>query len=262
MNTKTSPKNTSSQEIDFSKVKIIKKKFCNGCEKIKTVDEFYKRSKLSDTVQYRCKKCGIESATKNHKNNLERDKKQHKEWRKSRPGYDKEYYDTHKPQLNAYARQYWNKPENRKRKNANHRAYVKRNYEEVRDRQKEARRKKRETLNGRLSENYSGYMRLSLKNGKCGISWKKLVGYDIKELKKHLRKTMPKGYSWQDYMKGKLHVDHIIPLAAFHYESINDLSFKRCWALSNLQLLPAQENRIKQDKLIGEFQQNLPLKML
>lgn len=87
--------------------------------------------------------------------------------------------------------------------------------------------------------------------------WEALVGYTLADLEKHLRKTMPKGYTWADFMAGRLHVDHKIPLSAFNYTSADDLDFRRAWALSNLQLLPELDNILKADTIDSQFQPSL-----
>lgn len=85
----------------------------------------------------------------------------------------------------------------------------------------------------------------------------KILGYSICDLKARLQKTMPKGFSWEDFLRGDLHVDHITPLSVFNVLLDTDLDFKRAWALTNLQLLPARENIQKSDKLAGPFQPSL-----
>ena len=101
----------------------------------------------------------------------------------------------------------------------------------------------------------SANVRHSLKNGvKNGRSWKQLVPYGTAELKKRLMKTMPDGYTWDDFMAGKLHVDHIIPVTAFNFASPEDIDFQRCWSLVNLRLLPARENIAKGARLSKPFQ--------
>ena len=72
-------------------------------------------------------------------------------------------------------------------------------------------------------------------------------------------KTLPVGHTWTDFLEGDFHIDHIIPCAAFNFQSPEDPDFKRCWALSNLQLLPAEENLKKGAKLLQPFQPSLAL---
>jgi hypothetical protein len=100
---------------------------------------------------------------------------------------------------------------------------------------------------------------LSLKGNKNGRHWETLVGYTLNALIKRLKKTMPKGYTWQDYLDGKLHLDHRIPISVHNFDSPNQIDFKRCWALKNLQFLPAKENIAKSNKLTRPFQPALKL---
>ncbi|GAG98711.1 unnamed protein product, partial [marine sediment metagenome] len=89
--------------------------------------------------------------------------------------------------------------------------------------------------------------------------WEDLVDYKLNDLKKRLFQTMPNGYCWQDFLDGKLHIDHIVPIVVFNFTQSEHTDFKRCWALNNLQLLPARENMIKHDKLTKPFQPALSL---
>jgi hypothetical protein len=92
---------------------------------------------------------------------------------------------------------------------------------------------------------------------KAGRSWERLVGYTQDALVARLKQTIPAGYTWQDYLDGRLHLDHITPCAAFNVSSTDDIDFRLCWQLSNLQLLPASENCSKGAKLPKPFQPSL-----
>jgi len=82
----------------------------------------------------------------------------------------------------------------------------------------------------------------SLRGCKKGRHWENLVGYTFDDLLKRLNKTMPEGYTWDNYLNSELHIDHIIPISKFNFTTSRDADFKRCWALDNLRLLPAEEN--------------------
>lgn len=86
-----------------------------------------------------------------------------------------------------------------------------------------------------------------------------MVGYTAEELEKHLLSTMPDGYTWDDFLNGELHIDHIIPVTAFNYTSPDHIDFKRCWGLENLRLFPAFDNWQKGGSLEIPFQPSLPL---
>ena len=86
-------------------------------------------------------------------------------------------------------------------------------------------------------------IRRSLKGNKNGKHWEDLAGYSCEELIAHLKKTIPKGYTWDDYLTNRLHLDHHpIPLYWFVFETPKDKGFKKAWALNNLRLFPALEN--------------------
>jgi hypothetical protein len=95
---------------------------------------------------------------------------------------------------------------------------------------------------------------LSLKHGKGGKKWEELVGYTVDDLKRHLERQFRGGMSWDRFMSGDIHIDHIIPIDAFNFASTDDLDFKRCWSLKNLQPLWVKENLSKGSKLIKPFQ--------
>lgn len=109
----------------------------------------------------------------------------------------------------------------------------------------------------RLRMLMSNQVKLRLKGKKGGQNWEKLVGYNADQLIPHLKKTLPNGYTWKDFMDGKLHIDHKIPVAAFNFSLPSDIDFKRCFAINNLQLLPALENIKKGKKLLEPFQPSL-----
>lgn len=120
--------------------------------------------------------------------------------------------------------------------------------------------KQKQNLHYIISKRMSAGIRDALKNGgKNNNHWEKLVGYTFKQLKRRLSKTMPIGYTWDDFLNRKLHIDHIIPKNEFKYNNYQDLEFKKCWALYNLRLLPAKENILKGYKLIKSYQRVLPL---
>ncbi len=79
--------------------------------------------------------------------------------------------------------------------------------------------------------------------------WEKLLGYSGVALEARLRETIPTGFTWDDFMSGKLHIDHIRPIASFEIASVHDPAFKECWALSNLQFLPEFDNKSKGARL-------------
>ncbi len=77
--------------------------------------------------------------------------------------------------------------------------------------------------------------------------WEELIGYTVKQLMFHLESQFTEGMSWDNY--GQWHIDHIIPISFFQYASFDDVEFKMCWRLENLQPLWAKDNLRKSNKL-------------
>lgn len=114
----------------------------------------------------------------------------------------------------------------------------------------------------KVGHRMSAAMRKAIRQEKAGRHWESLVGYTVDDLIKRLKSTLPKGYSWEkDFVggNGTLHIDHIIPMSSFNFNTTDDIDFRRCFALINLQLLPASENLHKFTKISKSFQPCLAL---
>jgi len=173
-----------------------------------------------------------EKTLKRQKEYIKNNKKKHsdcmKEWYKRNIEYTRIYYRENRDKIRKYQRQY-------------------------------IKIKRKTDLKCNLNGNISRAITYSLKDGKCFRHWEELVGYTLNHLIKHLRKTMPKDYTWKDFLKGNLHIDHIVPISAFNFTKAEHIDFKRCWALNNLRLLPAKENMSKGAKLTKSFQPALKI---
>lgn len=118
----------------------------------------------------------------------------------------------------------------------------------------------RSTEKGRLNDAFSSAIYRSLKEAKGNRRWESLVGYTVEQLMAHIEKQFKPGMSWGNYGKFTWHIDHIIPVVAFNFDSPDCIDFKRCWALSNLRPLEAKKNHSKNDKLAVPFQPSLLVK--
>lgn len=83
----------------------------------------------------------------------------------------------------------------------------------------------------------------ALRRNRAGLSWEKRVGYTLAELVAHLEKMFAPRMSWAN--AGKWQIDHRKPRSTFTYSSFEDVAFKECWSLSNLQPLWASDNARK-----------------
>lgn len=158
---------------------------------------------------------------------------------------------TRKQQLRAArSRRYSQKPEKRLLLNEIQKRYSKQPKTRIKRRRYE-RNKYKTDSSFRLRQSMSYLVWHCLVNGKEGYSWESTVGYTVNELKQHLEKHFQEGMSWDNY--GKWHIDHIIPVSFFQFKSSNDVEFKMCWRLENLQPLWAGDNLSKHDKLLGSL---------
>jgi hypothetical protein len=216
------------------------------------------------------KYCSLECKRKKiYQNNKEKIKKQSRQyyWEKKEliKAYKKQYYLENKEKIIIQKKQY--RLENKHKikqyclKNKDHRNKSSKRWQKVNKTYYKNywKNKYNSDLKFNLNAKMSSAIRESLKNNKNKWHWETLVGYTVIDLKNHLEKTIPQGYTWQDYLDGKLHIDHIIPVSAFNFDSTEHVDFNRCWALENLRLLPAKDNLVKNAKLSKPFQPALKI---
>lgn len=164
----------------------------------------------------------------------------------------REYEITHKEELRQKHKTYY---QNNKDKTQ---TWRKNNPEKSRIIAKRSYDKRQATLKGMLTNRISTAIKQSLNGNKNGRKWEDVVGYTLTDLVKRLKLTLPEGYTWKDYVNGAdLHIDHIIPISLHEFKSYKDDEFRQCWALKNLQLLPAKKNMSKGNKLLKSFQHSL-----
>jgi hypothetical protein len=110
-------------------------------------------------------------------------------------------------------------------------------------------RKIRSTPKGNLSSVISKRMNASLRKGmKAGRHWESLVNFTVDDLKSHLEKLFTPKMNWDNY-GSYWHIDHKLPIVFFNFDSPEDIEFKICWSLDNLQPLEALKNMSKGGKV-------------
>lgn len=87
-------------------------------------------------------------------------------------------------------------------------------------------------------------------HNKAGVAAERLVGFTSAQLKAHIERQFTRGMSWAALLRGEIHIDHIIPVAAFNIDSVHDPDFRVCWGLPNLRPMWARENMAKGSKRI------------
>jgi len=131
--------------------------------------------------------------------------------------------------------------------------YREENKENINQKKKERYQKNAKKPIFRLNRNISGAISSGLKSKnqpKANRHWEDLVGYTIQDLKDHIESKFQDGMTWSNYGKNGWVIDHIIPQKFFKFNSTNDVEFKYCWSLNNLQPLWEKDNLEKSDKLI------------
>lgn len=221
-------------------MKEIKTKICNKCKQEKSTGEFCRDKSYRDGFTSWCKQCHAEYIKKWCKNNLKKVKELRRKWKEANPKYREKYSEKEK----AYAKQYGK--DNPEKVKLFQKIWLKNNPNYHKERMRE---KLKNDPSFKLNSSMSTAIRVSLKGDKNGAHWEDLVNYTVLDLKKHLESTMPKGYTWNDYLSGELHLDHKIPISIFNINGVKSKGFKACWALENLQFLPALINRKKKNIL-------------
>ena len=165
-----------------------------------------------------------------------------------------------RPEVIAQVREYYSRPEVKEKQRQYQKEYL--NKPEVRDRSNKWRREWRnKNPQIKLRNNISRAIHRSIKEGGNRKHWEGLVGYTLQELMQHIEKNFTEGMTWGKFTNGEIHIDHIIPVSRFNFSSYEDIDFKRCWALSNLQPLWAVENMSKGNKINEPFQPYLELRV-
>lgn len=74
------------------------------------------------------------------------------------------------------------------------------------------------------------------------------LGYTMEELRIHLERQFNKKMTWEKFMNGEIHIDHILPKKSFDMSDPEE--WKICWSLPNLRPLWANDNRTKSAKVL------------
>jgi hypothetical protein len=256
-------------------------KRCSKCKEVKPLNEFHKRLDAPDGHRARCKACENARIQKRYEENKEKIREARRKWweehREERNEYAKKWRLTNKEWVREREKKWRENNKDKIRKNSRryylahidemlekHREYQERrqknNTEEVREYRRKMSRKIRSTPKGKINNTMSRSIAEALKSGsKAGRRWETLVDFTAEQLRKHLEKRFKDGMTWESYGKDGWHIDHIIPISVFNFESPEDIDFKRCWALKNLQPMWAEENMAKGNKLNKSVQPSLLL---
>lgn len=247
----------------------VQVKTCTACREVKPIHAFAKSKSGKHGVRSACKECTNSYNADYRLKNRETVNAASASWRAENKehirSYNKSYHEANyvpKPK-----KKYKTKKEaDRQYYYLNRAAIISRaakwnqdNREKSREHGRKTQQRKRLTGKGKLDDAMSSSIYQALQGTKAGRKWESLVGYTAEELMSHLTRQFQPGMTWENHGQHGWHIDHIIPRSAFNYEKPEDIDFKRCWALENLQPLWWQDNLSKGAKLTKPFQPSLAL---
>jgi hypothetical protein len=239
------------------------KKKCKICGQFKIISDFYIADKKRNYRHTVCKYCQLARQKQLRIDQPVRMRSYGRKWKKNHPvevqKLAKKYYANHSGAIKDYNRKW--RIEHPALMRELHEKWKRDNPDKWKTIVIKGSIKKLSTPIGKLNSNISRAVRSSLRNNsKSGRRWEFLVGYTVDELRNHLSRLFQPGMTWENYGNHGWHIDHIIPVSRFNFETPEDLDFKRCWGLNNLQPLWAKENRMKRDKLNKPFQPALTIR--
>ena len=231
---------------------------CAKCGVEKTKNNTHRNVSNKDDMSVYCKNCTcllMKEYRKKHSMAIKEYRKKYQAKNKTAiKAYDRKRYAEKSETMKEYGRKYYT--ENKEARKEYHKKW-RLNHKKQRNEYM----RQRTNLNPKfkINEAISSNIRSSLKGKKAGRHWETFVDYTVDQLKRHLEKQFKDGMSWDNYGRNGWNIDHIIPVSVFNFSSPNDIDFKRCWALSNLQPMWARENIIKSNKLNKPFQPSLTI---
>lgn len=201
---------------------VLKNKFCENirCGKEFTTGKSYKI--------FCSKKCRLENWSPNRKESNKRYGELNKERKKK---YDSEYYVNNSEKIKERSKNWRNN--NKALRWEKEKAILEANPQ-----------KKLYKRIQTLLKRYLTKSNVDFKN----VRTLNMLGFSLEELEQHLKSTMKDGMTWDQFLNGEIHIDHIKPHSLFKYSSVEDEDFKKCWSLNNLQLLYKIDNLKKQNK--------------
>jgi len=243
-------------------------KTCSRCGQTKPIDEFNRHKGRKDGRSECCKVCKRILDAEYRKRNPDKNKIDYARRISENPSYWAEYYAENRERELARVKKWSLENKDTVRKyNAEWYAKCGKDYharwrgdnpEKMREKSSKAYQKRSKSTKFRLENSVkAGIHRTISSKSKRGRRSFHLLGYTAEELMRHLETRFKDGMSWENY--GDWHIDHIIPLSAFNYETPDDFDFRRAWSLSNLQPLWAEDNLSKRAKLAAPFQPSLAL---
>lgn len=219
---------------------------CVECQK-KYQKQWYEDNKediLKDVAQYRS----------DHTGEIKERNRQYREKNKDKlKEKDKKYYENNK---DIYIKNAQNWQENNKEKKKEYDKQYREDNKKKRNKGAKERRENEPSFKLRvyLSRDIGRALK-SRGSSKQGKSITQYLPYTDEQLRLHIENQFEPWMTWDNHGKydpnawndndpttWTWQLDHIIPQSTFHYSSMEDEEFKKCWALENLRPLGAKQN--------------------
>lgn len=227
----------SSFSVPVGEIMSTENKFCQHCGKILPPENFQPATKNGIiTLGSWCRSCCNEE-TRQFRLNPENAEKIRE---RDRIHYEKKDREKEQERLRKHY------AENKERIYDRVAKFREDNREKVLEYQRKTNQRRRAMPRNRIDSSMTRDVGRSLKQGrKNGETWEKLVGYTIADLVVHLESRFTEEMIWDNYGRDGWHLDHVRPLASFHYENETDPEFLEAWSLDNLQPLMGRDNESK-----------------
>lgn len=232
----------------------MKTKICKWCGKTYTP-----KIKSNRNVTFCNVSCNRASANKTRKirrqtdqayreliNKQQRD--QYQRAKKDRRKTAKAYMDANRDKINAQKREYYHKnkdkPEVKEAARRNSAKSFQKHKKKILARQ--AQREKTDVqyyLRKRTRSRISNAIRYYVKGLRKCNGTVELLGCSLSFFKQHLEKQFTKGMSWDEVLKGNIHLDHIKSCWSFDLSQVEEQ--KKCFNYKNVQPLWACDNLTK-----------------
>jgi hypothetical protein len=232
------------------------KKICTICQEEKVLEDFtFDKGNKKDGRRASCKECcrkkNAEYIKFNPDKKLESDRKSYEKLKEKKLAQKKEYYLKKKKEILLKRKEYAanNKQaisiKNKKYREANLEHLKKHNREYQRKYAKLLSAKRKELVNSTPLRQFKERIRCLVKNSFYRLKHNKtkrvseVIGADWETVKAHFISQFKDGMTWEAFIAGEIHVDHIQPLASAtseeelialcHYTNLQPL-----WCLDNL----------------------------
>jgi hypothetical protein len=232
------------------------KKVCTICQEEKILEDFtFDKGNKKDGRRASCKECcrkkNAEYIKANPDKKLESDKKSYEKLKEKKLAQKKEYYLLKKEEILLKRKEYHSN--NKEKISENNRKYREANLEELRYKNKIYHRvnakklteKKQQRIDSTPLRQFKERIRQLVKNSFYRLKHNKhrhtsqILGADWNTIKEHFISQFKDEMTWEAFIAGEIHVDHIKPLisakteeeliALCHYTNLQPL-----WCLDNL----------------------------